>query len=116
MNRYAAELKKRREDSGMTVRVLAERVGRSATFIADFENKKKSNPPEPEMMDRLAGVLNWSSAEQLEAWGYNGLTGEKPNDDPTVSEIISLVRQVDWDRSECRFALYSVFWDIRRCI
>jgi transcriptional regulator with XRE-family HTH domain len=70
MNGYATVLKARREQHKLTVRQLAERIERSTTFVTDFELKKKANPPEPEMMRRLAQALNWSVDEQLREWGY----------------------------------------------
>ena len=70
MNGYATALKARREQANLTVRQLSERIERSTTFITDFELRKKSNPPEPEMMERLAAALNWPVVEQLRDWGY----------------------------------------------
>lgn len=70
MKLYATELKRRREEAGMTTRRLGDRIDRSSTFITDFELAKKSNPPEPLMMKRLAEVLDWPVIDQLQAWGY----------------------------------------------
>jgi transcriptional regulator with XRE-family HTH domain len=78
MNGYATVLKARREQHKLTVRQLAERIERSTTFITDFELKKKANPPEPEMMRRLAQALNWSVDEQLREWGYELSASEAP--------------------------------------
>src|SRR4051794_12722360 len=78
MNGYANVLKARREQHKLTVRQLAERIERSTTFITDFELKKKANPPEPEMMRRLAQALNWSVDEQLREWGYELAASDEP--------------------------------------
>jgi transcriptional regulator with XRE-family HTH domain len=98
MNSYAHELKARREQARLTAKTLAERIERSQTFVTDFELKKKANPPEPEMMRRLAQVLNWSEDEQLRAWGYE-LGKEQANrgnpfppSDPRWTLIIKLQR------------------------
>jgi hypothetical protein len=64
---------------------LAERIERSQTFVTDFELKKKANPPEPEMMRRLAQVLNWSEDEQLRSWGYELSASEAANRGATRS-------------------------------
>lgn len=70
MKTYATELKRRREAAGMTVRVLGDRIDRSATFVTDFELARKSNPPEPQVMTAFANVLGWPVSDQLRAWGY----------------------------------------------
>jgi Helix-turn-helix. len=70
MNTYGDELKRRRDAKKWTVREVASLVDRSPTYINDFEIRRKSNPPEPEMMRRLAEVLNWPVVEQLRDWGY----------------------------------------------
>ena len=81
MRGYAAALKMRREHAKLTVRELSGLIGRSTTFVTDFELRKKSNPPEPDMMRRLAQVLNWSEDEQLRAWGYQ-LGGDEQRGNP----------------------------------
>jgi transcriptional regulator with XRE-family HTH domain len=83
MNSYAVELKLRREREKMTVRDLAAAIDRSTTFVTDFELRKKSNPPEPEMMRRLGEALRWSVDEQLQAWGYELSLPASSTVDPT---------------------------------
>jgi hypothetical protein len=61
--------------------------------------KKKANPPEPEMMRRLAQALNWSVDEQLREWGYELSAGEAANranpfppSDPRWTLVVKLQR------------------------
>lgn len=70
MNSYGRELKRRRDAASMTVRALGDLIERSGTFVTNFELGRASNPPEPEMMRRLAEALDWPVSEQLRAWGY----------------------------------------------
>jgi transcriptional regulator with XRE-family HTH domain len=96
MKRYAEELKARRDAARMTVRQLGEAIGRSNTYIVDFENQRKSNPPEPEPMRRLGEVLGWSIAEQLAAWGY-GLDDVTSYSDPApIVEFTERLRRIQW--------------------
>ena len=98
MNNFASDLKTRREQRRLTVRALGDLIERSPTYIVDFELRKKSNPPEPEMMRRLAKVLNWSEDEQLRAWGYELSSNEDrrgnpfPPNDPRWRIVVKLQR------------------------
>jgi transcriptional regulator with XRE-family HTH domain len=99
MNNFASDLKTRREQARLTVRALGDLIERSPTYIVDFELRKKSNPPEPEMMRRLAKVLNWSEDEQLRSWGYELSASEAANranpfppSDPRWQLIVKLQR------------------------
>src|SRR6478609_4572543 len=98
MRNYATALKMRRELAHMTVRELSEKIGRSSTFVTDFELKKKANPPEPDMMRRLSQALNWSEDEQLRAWGYELSSTEDrrgnpfPLNDPRWRIVVKLQR------------------------
>jgi len=98
MRNYATALKMRRELAHMTVRELSEKIGRSSTFVTDFELKKKANPPEPDMMRRLSQALNWSEDEQLRAWGYELSSNEDrrgnpfPPNDPRWRIVVKLQR------------------------
>ena len=87
---YAKELKTRREAAGLTVRALGDLIGRSGTFVTDFELRKKSNPPDPETMRRLEDALGWAVSDQLRAWGY-----------PLPDAPLSLVNP--FDRDDMRF-------------
>jgi transcriptional regulator with XRE-family HTH domain len=96
MKQYAEQLKARREAARMTVRQLGEAIGRSNTYVVDFENQRKSNPPEPEPMRRISEVLGWSPAEQLAAWGY-ALDTVQTHDDPApIVEFTERLRRVRW--------------------
>jgi transcriptional regulator with XRE-family HTH domain len=96
MKRYAQELKARREAARMTVRQLGEAIGRSNTYVVDFENQKKSNPPEPEPMLRIGEVLGWSVAEQLDAWGYPLDAVPAHDDQAPVVEFTDRLRRIRW--------------------
>ena len=100
MKTYARELKQRREAAGLTTRRLGDRIDRSSSFVTDFELARKSNPPEPEMMRRLADALNWPVADQLRAWGYPVETGpvtlENPFDRNDIRwRVVEAMRALD---------------------
>ena len=97
MNTYADDLKQHRERANLTVRELAAAIDRSTTFITDFELRKKSNPPEPAMMERIAQVLRWPVSDQLQAWGYPLDAAENranpfARDDPRYAFVETLQR------------------------
>ena len=112
MNGYATALKARREQANLTVRQLSERIERSTTFITDFELRKKSNPPEPEMMERLAAALNWPVVEQLRDWGYAiGDAEQRANpferSDPRW-QLVEKLKQVDIEAIGATFTLKAL--------
>jgi transcriptional regulator with XRE-family HTH domain len=109
MNSYANELKARREQARLTAKTLADLIERSQTFVTDFELRKKANPPDPEMMRRLAEVLNWSEDEQLRSWGYT-LSGEDDRANPFTLDdprwhIVEQLRRIEPTTAGARFAL-----------
>jgi transcriptional regulator with XRE-family HTH domain len=96
MKRYAEELKARRDAARMTVRQLGTAIGKSNTYVVDFENQRKSNPPEPEPMRRIGEVLGWPIADQLAAWGY-ALDGVPAQDDQApIVEFTDRLRRIHW--------------------
>ena len=60
---FSAEMKRLREEAGMTTRMFAEYVGVSASYISTIENGH--NKPSPELAERIASAFDLSVDEML---------------------------------------------------
>ena len=100
MKHYGDELRYRRGRASLTIRDLAQLIDTSPTYVTDFENAKKSNPPDPPTMQRIAAALNWPVSDQLSAWGYADRgqpTGSPGNPFPSGDRRRDLFDAIDWD-------------------
>ena len=102
MKNYGDELRYRRDRAGLTLRELAQLIDTSPTYVTDFENAKKSNPPEPAAMQRIATALDWPVIDQLAAWGYavGGKPAQSAKDDlnpfPAGDRRRRIFEKIEW--------------------
>lgn len=95
MKTYGAELRRRIDTKGMTARTLAEKLGKSTSFISDLENGRKANLPDAWVLRAFSRELDWPVVDQLLAFGYlepDDLSA--PDDAVPVREIVGMVRRV----------------------
>jgi len=67
--RFGDELRRLRRERGLTLRVLADRVGVSFTYLSKIENSRVPYTPAPETIRNLASALGVDSLGLLEAAG-----------------------------------------------
>lgn len=70
MAEFGALIKRAREQRGLTVVDLGNRLGRTHTFVVRLETAKNTNPPDPQTMRDLERILGVSRRQMLEALGY----------------------------------------------
>ncbi|MDL2234683.1 helix-turn-helix domain-containing protein [Christensenellaceae bacterium OttesenSCG-928-L17] len=79
---FCQYLKEKRRQREITVRDMAERSGVSAGYYSDFESGRR-NPPDREILDRMAAALNLSEEERLTLYDLAGKArAEAPPDLP----------------------------------
>lgn len=103
MKHYGDELRYRRGRASLTIRELAQRIDTSPTYVTDFENAKKSNPPDPPTMHRIAEALNWPVPDQLSAWGYATRphpAGSPGNPFPPGDRRRDVFDAIDWENDQ----------------
>lgn len=119
MKNYGAELRYRRDRAGLTLRDLAQLIETSPTYVTDFENAKKSNPPDPIAMQRIATVLDWPVIDQIAAWGYqiNTTPQNAPperNPFPVGDRRHELFDKIDWSDDRLLLLIDDLLAFLRR--
>ncbi|WP_067925463.1 helix-turn-helix domain-containing protein [Alicyclobacillus shizuokensis] len=66
-------LKALREEQGLTLTQLADKVGYSNPYLSQIETGKKKNPPSPELLAKLAEHLGVRYSDMLRMAGYTDL-------------------------------------------
>jgi transcriptional regulator with XRE-family HTH domain len=69
-NRFGVKVKKLRREKGLSIRELAEQVGMDFTRLGKIEQGLRP-PPEPELIARLAKVLDVDVFELIEAADFS---------------------------------------------
>lgn len=68
---FGAFLQRKREEKGITLRKMAERLGFSAPFLSDVE-KDRRNPPELAKLEQIAEILGLTYEEQETMYNLAG--------------------------------------------
>jgi transcriptional regulator with XRE-family HTH domain len=69
-NDFGKYLRKLRKEKSLSTHRLAELSGVSQSYIAQVENGRKTNPPSPEILRKIADALNIPYPQLLVAAGY----------------------------------------------
>jgi transcriptional regulator with XRE-family HTH domain len=62
----------------MTAKELAERIGRSPSYVSQLVHNQKAEAPPPDVMTAIERELGISVVTQLRAWGYAIPEGPRP--------------------------------------
>lgn len=68
---FGKYLREKRLDRGVTLRVVAEKLGVSLPYLSDIENDRR-NPPEKGKLEQLMNVLSLSLEERRELYDLAG--------------------------------------------
>jgi len=84
-SRFGDYIADRRKKCDITLRGMAEELGIAAPYLSDIE-KGRRNPPNIEMLEKMASILKLSEAEKNELFD---LAGEERNEvSPDLPEYI----------------------------
>jgi transcriptional regulator with XRE-family HTH domain len=84
-----------RARGNMTGRELAERIGRSPSYVSQLVNGEKKEAPPPEVLEALQRELGIPIEESLRLWGYRvGATPRGVGVDPSREAVYYVVEEM----------------------
>lgn len=96
----------RREALGKTGRDFAEQLDIEPSMLSRLETGAMKTFPEPELVRRLAELLEVSTIDLLLASGYLRESDLTTDDGPIVREFTGLLRRIEWTDARERMARY----------
>ena len=98
VTRFGALIRERRKLLGFTQKQIAERIGKDASLISQWERGQLgTNFPDPATVAALEDILSCSFEDLADAYGYQ-FGRERKEVDPDVDLFTSLAEGIEWEK------------------